>query len=369
MLCRVFFLLDVPGSSALPVIACVGGFTALLAALIAIQQNDIKRILAYSTLSQLGYMVMAVGLSGPAEAMYHLTTHAFFKALLFLAAGSIILALHHEQDIWNMGGLRRKMPVTFWTFMAGTFALAGVPPFSGFFSKDSILAQALQNPNPLLKYGLFTLGVVVAALTVFYMFRLVFVVFQGEPKSGQAGHAHESPPVITWPLRVLAVFSTIAGVIGIEGLYSRQFSPEESFPAQTWWQQLAFPFVHSPWAVAFGLFAAVVGFGAAYTLYFRGTSDPLPARWGKWSRAMRNRFYFDEIYEGTFVRIHETIASFAAGFDRWIISGLLVRGTHGTTELIGRTLRLFQTGNLQGYALMFALGVALLLALNFLFGR
>src|SRR5213075_82836 len=139
MLCRVFFLLN---GQALEVIACIGGFTALLAALIAIQQNDIKRILAYSTLSQLGYMVMAVGLSGPAEAMYHLTTHAFFKALLFLGAGSIILALHHQQDIWNMGGLRRKMPVTFWTFLAGALALAGVPPFSGFFSKDSILAQA-----------------------------------------------------------------------------------------------------------------------------------------------------------------------------------------------------------------------------------
>ena len=140
MLCRVFFLLEPSG--ALPVIAWIGGFTALLAAVIAVQQNDIKRILAYSTLSQLGYMVMAVGLHGPTPAMFHLTTHAFFKALLFLGAGSVILALHHEQDIWKMGGLRKKMPVTFWTFLVGTLALAGVPPFSGFYSKDSILAQA-----------------------------------------------------------------------------------------------------------------------------------------------------------------------------------------------------------------------------------
>jgi NADH-quinone oxidoreductase subunit L len=132
MLCRVFFLLDLPGSQALDVIAWIGGITALLSAVIAIQQNDIKRILAYSTLSQLGYMVMAVGLHGPSAAMFHLTTHAFFKALLFLGAGSVIVALHHEQDIWNMGGLRTKMPVTFWTFMVGTLALAGVPPFSGF---------------------------------------------------------------------------------------------------------------------------------------------------------------------------------------------------------------------------------------------
>src|SRR2546430_10683483 len=128
MLCRVFFLLEVPGSFALEVIAWIGGFTALLAALIAVQQNDIKRILAYSTLSQLGYMVMGVGLSGPGEAMFHLTTHAFFKALLFLGAGSVIVALHHEQDIWKMGGLRKRMPVTFWTLLIGTLALAGVWP-------------------------------------------------------------------------------------------------------------------------------------------------------------------------------------------------------------------------------------------------
>ena len=131
-----------PRSHALQVIAWIGGFTALLAALIAVQQNDIKRILAYSTLSQLGYMVMAVGLGGPTPAMFHLTTHAFFKALLFLGAGSVIHALHHEQNIWKMGGLERKCRVTFWTFLIGTLALAGLPPFSGFFSKDDILAAA-----------------------------------------------------------------------------------------------------------------------------------------------------------------------------------------------------------------------------------
>jgi NADH-quinone oxidoreductase subunit L len=369
MLCRVFFLLNVQGSNALPVIACIGAFTALLAALIAVQQNDIKRILAYSTLSQLGYMVMAVGLSGPSGAMFHLTTHAFFKALLFLGAGSIIYALHHEQDIWKMGALRRKMPVTFWTFMAGTLALAGVPPLSGFFSKDSILAQALSHPNHLLGYGLFAVGVLVAALTVFYMFRLVFVVFLGGEKSDAAGHAHESPPVMAWPLRVLGVFSVIAGVIGIETLFERQFNPEEAVPTLAWWQQLAHPWTHSPWAVAAGLFAAVVGFGAAYTLYLNASTDPLPARLGKLSRAMRNRFYFDEIYEATVIRLHDGLAACASWFDRLIIAGLFVRGIHGTTELVGRTLRLFQAGNLQGYALMFALGVALLLALNFIFGK
>jgi len=187
MLCRVFFLLNIPGSNALAIIACIGGFTALFTAIIAVQQNDIKRILAYSTLSQLGYMIMAVGLHGQTSAMFHLTTHAFFKALLFLAAGSVILAMHHEQDIWNMGGLRKKLPVTFWTFLAGGLALAGIWPLSGFFSKDGILAQAWQHPNHLLGYGLFIVGVGVAALTAFYMTRLFLVVFCDRAESSGTG--------------------------------------------------------------------------------------------------------------------------------------------------------------------------------------
>jgi len=184
MLCRVIFLLD---ATALQVIAWIGGFTALLSAVIAIQQNDIKHILAYSTLSQLGYMVMAVGLAGPTPAMFHLTTHAFFKALLFLAAGSVIHALHEEQDIWKMGGLRDKMGITFWTFLIGTLALSGVPPFSGFYSKDSILSQALEQKN----YLLFAVGVGVAGLTTFYMFRLFYVAFVGKPQTETAEHAHK----------------------------------------------------------------------------------------------------------------------------------------------------------------------------------
>src|SRR6185436_3075916 len=216
MLVRVFLIFS---PDALLVIAWIGGFTALLAALIAVQQDDIKRILAYSTLSQLGYMVMAVGLGGPAQAMFHLTTHAFFKALLFLAAGSIIYAMHHEQDIWRMGELRRKMPVTFWTFMAGTLALAGVPPLSGFYSKDGILAQALHTNIPL-----FALGTIVAILSTFYMFRLVFVVFGSPSRSETVSRAHDSPPGMVWPLRFLALFSIIGGFIGAGVAYHHFFS-------------------------------------------------------------------------------------------------------------------------------------------------
>jgi len=354
MLARIFFLLNPP---ALQVIAWVGGFTALLAALIAVQQNDIKRILAYSTLSQLGYMVMGVGLAGmagPKASMFHLTTHAFFKALLFLGAGSVILGLHHEQDIWKMGGLRRKMPVTFWTFVAGTLALAGVPPFSGFYSKDSILGLAWGQPN----YALFALGALVAALTAFYMFRLVFVVFLGETRSTAAGHAHESPPVMVWPLRLLAVLSIVGGIIGLENVYGRQFGAEHALSTL---EQLVAPLKESPVAAAIGLLAAVLGIAGAWSLYGRAPQDPLPAKLGGLSVAMRNRFYWDEIYQALFIRPHDFLAALAGWFDRWIIAGLGVRGVHGSTELAGRALRLLQTGNLQTYAFLFVLGVACVL--------
>jgi len=246
--------------------------------------------------------------------------------------------------------------VTFWTFMAGTLALAGVWPLSGFYSKDSILAQAAEK-----NVALFLLGVVVATLTTFYMFRLIFVVFFGTTKSEAAGHAHESAPVMVWPLRILAVFSVIGGFIGIESIYSQQLDTTHHASPSTFPTLLA-PFTHAPLAAVSGLLAVAVGFAAAYALYFKAAKDPLPEKLGAFSRAMRNRFYLDEIYEAVFIRTHDFLASFAAGFDRWIIAGA-VRGTHGTTELIGRMLRQFQTGNLQTYAFLFALGVAFVLYL------
>ena len=358
MLCRVFFLFNVPASHALEVIAWIGGFTALLAALIAVQQNDIKRILAYSTLSQLGYMVMAVGLGGPTPAMFHLTTHAFFKALLFLAAGSVIHGLHHEQNIWKMGALRTKMPVTFWTFMVGTLALCGLWPLSGFYSKDSILALALAAHN----IPLFVLGVFVAILTTFYMFRLVFVVFFNQPKSEAVAHAHESPGIMVWPLRVLAVMSVIGGVIGIEAIYQKQFEPESTAAAMGFMGQLFEPFNAQPMGAYAGLGAVIFGFFLALSLYGRASVDPLPAKLGWLARAMRNRFYFDELYERILIPYtQEALAKLANAFDRWIISGLAVRGSSGTTELLGRALRLVQTGSIQTYAFLLVAGVALVL--------
>jgi NADH-quinone oxidoreductase subunit L len=293
--------------------------------------------------------------------MFHLTTHAFFKALLFLGAGSAILAMHHEQDIWHMGALRKKTPVTFWTFIVGTVALAGVWPLSGFFSKDAILAQALAEH----KYLFFGLGVFIAMLTTFYMFRLVFVVFYGSTKSHHAEHAHESPAVMLWPLRILAVLSIAGGVIGIESLYHSYFTNElgEGVEHLTVTQQLFAPFHHSPVAAASGLIAVILGFAAAYALYAKADKDPLPEKLGGLSRAMRNRFYFDEIYEATVIRLHNSLAALADALDRWIIQGAGVGLIRGGTDFAGRALRLVQTGNLQTYALLFALGVALVLFL------
>ena len=342
MLCRVFFLIE--GTWAMEAIAWIGGITSLMAALMAVQQDDIKRILAYSTLSQLGYMVMVVGLGGETNsdyykitnvagtdaAMFHLTTHAFFKAMLFLGAGSVIYACHHEQDIWKMGGLRSRMPRTYWTFLIGTLALCGVPLFSGFFSKEAILTVAYKESMPL-----FLIAVAVAVLTTFYMTRLFLVAFCGEPRSKHAEHAKESPVVMTLPLLILAVPSVVAG-------YFNMHAPD--------------PLI---------LFASVIAvvFGAllANSIYRNATDDPLPVRLGFIARAMKARFWFDEIYQWFIDKVQERLAKLADIIDRWIIAGLLVRGAHGSTELAGRVLRLAQTGNLQTYAFWFAAGLAAVL--------
>lgn len=352
MICRVSAVFD---PDVLNVIAWVGGITALMAALIAIQQNDIKRILAYSTLSQLGYMVMAVGLAGSVPAMFHLTTHAFFKALLFLGAGSVIHGLTGEQDIWKMGALKKKMPVTFWTFLIGTMALCGIPPLSGFYSKDSILAQAMETHHT----GFFILGALVAVLTTFYMFRLFFVVFLGQSKSALSGHAHESPKVMTVPLVVLAAASVIGGFIGVTQFVGKQFGVEHARPV---FDPLE-PFITAPAASIGGLVAVAVGFGLAYLLYAKAKADPLPAKLGVLATAMRNKFYFDELYAKLIAFTQDALAGLVDVIDRWVVAGFLVRGIQGTTELAGRALRLVQTGNLQFYTFFFATGVAVLLYL------
>ena len=339
MLCRVMVLFT---PDALLIIAWIGAITALLAALMAIQQNDIKRILAYSTLSQLGYMVMAVGCGGTEAAMFHLTTHAAFKALLFLGAGAVIYACHHEQDIWNMGGLRHKLSKTSITFIIGALALAGFPLLSGFFSKDAILMQAHLNQKPL-----FYIGVTVAALTAFYMMRCVLVAFFGKTRTDQAKEAHEVPGEMLLPLIILALFSVFLGApqIGLADYLGFKEVKASHHAALIW-----------------GTIAAAVGMIGGYMVYRNADTDPLPAKLGVLSRWMRDRFYFDELYAFLNHWTQETLSYASNWFDRWIIAGLGVKGTSGAIDVTGCLVRLFQSGNLQTYALLTVIGLLSILA-------
>ena len=348
MLCRVYPLLVLsPGG--MFVIASIGCFTAIFAALIAIQQNDIKRILAYSTLSQLGYMVMAVGCGGPDAAMFHLSTHAFFKALLFLAAGSIIHALHDEQDIWKMGGLLKKIPLTSYTFGIGMLALIGFPPFAGFWSKDYILEKAYA-------YGpiFYWVGAFTAFLTAFYMTRLVVVAFYGTARSKAAEHPHESPLDMTIPLILLAALSIIGGFIGIKSHYEHWFEGVRSaagmvpavapVPESNWFIQLVAPF---------GL--VVAGIVSAWYLYWGRSKDPLHIKF------LARKFYFDEAYDRALVGGQQWTASCFNWIDSWVLEGFIIRGAAYVSVGVGEILRLFQTGSLQTYAFLFSVGSVLLI--------
>jgi NADH-quinone oxidoreductase subunit L len=333
MLVRVGFIIQA-SQGALLVIAWIGTITAVLAALIATQQNDIKRILAYSTLSQLGYMVMAVGLASNEAAMFHLFTHAFFKALLFLAAGSVIVMLHHEQNIWKMGGLSQNLPITFLTFGAGALALVGCPPFSGFFSKDAILAVAYERNMPIFVAGLLT-----AFLTAFYVIRLVVVVFFGKARSEIARKSDESPAVMTGPLIALALLATLGGF----AFFARNFLvlPVEKNIA------LFVP--------ALAIIALVLGSGLAITLYRNRKSEPFDIE------LFRRLFYFNEFYSWLINWTQELLARISAFCDRWIIDAGVVGGTSGGTWGIGALLRLVQGGNLQAYLFLFGLGIVALI--------
>jgi len=330
MLVRVAFIIQ-GSQTALLVIAWIGTITAVMAALIATQQNDIKRILAYSTLSQLGYMVMAVGLASNDAAMFHLFTHAFFKALLFLAAGSVIVMLHHEQNIWQMGGLSRKLPITFITFVVGALALIGCPPFSGFFSKDAILALAYERNTPIFAVALFT-----AFLTAFYVIRMLVIVFFGRPRSDIARNSRESPPVMTVPLIALALLATFGGF----SFFARKF--------------LALPVEREVAIVvpALAIVALIAGTGLAIALYGNRATEPL-----KDLELVRHKFYFDEFYNWLIYWTQELLAPVSAFVDRWIIDACAVGGSSRGTWGIGALLRLVQVGNLQGYVFVFGLGV------------
>jgi NADH-quinone oxidoreductase subunit L len=388
------------------VIAIVGAATALMAATIGLAQNDIKRVLAYSTVSQLGYMFFACGVGAFGAGIFHVMTHAFFKALLFLGAGSVIYGMHHEQDMRKMGGLASKMPVTHATMLAATIAIAGIPPLAGFWSKDEILAQAFASGH----IAIWVAGVLGATLTAFYMFRLYVLTFRGTPRfeehahdlhgahvaAEHAAHAHdahghgadahadhgdhghggpvrESPWNMTVPLSILAVLSVVGGLVGI----GKPFIQGESFIAR-WLAPVmeggpeAMPVHELSHSAEWGLMGisvvvALFGISMAFLAYLSRPeiATSLRARFAWLHDTLENKYYVDEFYWAAFVRpIHRGSIALWKFWDETIVDGT-VNGVGQVVEVTSGILRLFQTGYVGTYALFLALGVLALL-LHFL---
>jgi NADH-quinone oxidoreductase subunit L len=384
LVARMFPLFSATGtvSVALTVVAWVGAFTALFAALIAVAQTDIKRILAYSTVSQLGFMMLALGVGSVTAAMVHLIAHAFFKALLFLGAGSVIHGVHEEQDIRNMGGLRKFLPVTFATYAIGMMALCGVPFFfSGFWSKDEILHVAHQWPVSQLP---FFMAAGAAFLTAFYMTRQMCYVFAGSYR-GEA-HPHESPAVMTVPLGILAACAVLMA-IPVTPAWPWFHGHQTGHPVSLDFSKL---FEQEFLSVAgLSILLVAAGIGAGYFLYRHFSNvDPLARAWKFGFQTLQNRLYVDELYEVTVVRALKAFGCLASWIERWLIDGLtrLVGGVSILLSVLsnlfdrfginlgfdslcggltdgGEALSLWESGRVQGYLKFFSIGVILLLAI------
>jgi len=342
------------------VIAIIGISTALLAATIAIKQNDIKKVLAYSTVSQLGYMFLGLGVGAYSGAVFHVITHAFFKALLFLGAGSVIHAMHHEQDIRKMGGLKSKLPITHITFLIGCIAIAGVPPFSGFFSKDEILAAAFAK-SPVY----WVLGVIGAAMTAFYMFRLYATTFLGKFRGtpNQEGHLHESPMAMTLPLILLAVASAIAGAIGIPELMgghhwlSHQLSTIVGEP-----NEIGLSHATEWLLMSVSVTIAVIALLLAVIIYKKKTDEMPTSFIGKF---FYNKWHIDELYNTAIVNPLNRFAGFLKNsIEKQVIDGA-VNGTGKLVQYSARQLRLIQNGQVGYYILFMVLAIVLLFLLWF----
>ncbi len=370
MIARMNFLY-VLAPTALEVVAVVGALTALYAATIGLVQNDIKRVLAYSTISQLGYMFMGVGVGAFSAGIFHLMTHAFFKALLFLAAGSVMHALSGEQDMRKMGGLRTKIPVTYAVFLAAALAIAGIPGLSGFFSKDSILAAAYGSGHTVV----WLLGFITALLTGLYIFRLMSMTFYGESRIDEhtAHHIHESPKVMTVPLIILAALSIIGGYVGVPRLLGNIFGWHDSdmfvhflapvFPVVPAHKM---PVAVETWLMIGSIAMAVLGVFAA--LYVYVTKRMQPAKSAAQAvpglyRLLLNKYYVDELYNAVIIRPLMALSrSFLwKFFDVWIVDGT-VNGSAYVTEWASARLRKIQTGDFQVYVTIFLIGVFSVLA-------
>ena len=359
LVARSMPLFEAAGPS-LQAVGIVGAITAIFAATIALVQFDIKRVMAYSTVSQLGYMFLALGVGAPAAAIFHLATHAFFKALLFLGSGSVIHGLGGEQDMRKMGGLRRKMPVTFWTMLVAGGALAALPPLAGFWSKDEILGAAFVNGQLIL----YAIGILTAVLTAFYVTRALWMTFYGEPRDHHLfDHAHESPRVMTLPLMALAVGSAVLGiVIGFppeQGFIHRFLSPVvEAAGVAERTPELATIVALAGVSVV----AGAIGIAIGLSMYVRHRPDPaaLTRAAGPVYRVLVNKYYVDELYDHRFVEAARAFAGAAWAFDIHIIDGLANR-LGWALAMGGQGLRRAQTGVVGNYALTIVAGLLLIL--------
>ncbi|MBS1659705.1 MAG: NADH-quinone oxidoreductase subunit L [Bacteroidetes bacterium] len=337
------------------VVAVIGLLTALLAATIALKQNDIKKVLAYSTVSQLGYMFLGLGVGSYTGAVFHVMTHAFFKALLFLGAGSVIHAMGGEQDMRKMGGLRKWMPVTSMTFLLGCLAIAGIPPFSGFFSKDEILSAAYSKNPVYYGVGLFT-----ALLTAFYMFRLFATTFSGKFRGTheQEHHLHESPSAITIPLIVLAILAVVAGFLGI---------PAALAPNAHWLERYLEPVMGESHVaeVAHGTeiglmaLAAILATVVSLMAWFRFKSKPELGEPSGFGKVLANKWYVDELYNAIIVKPLDLLAQLLVWVEKNIIDAI-VNGVGRLVQYSSRQLRLLQSGQVGGYVLLMVVGILVL---------
>ena len=344
------------------IIMWIGLATALLAATIALKQNDIKKVLAYSTVSQLGFMFLALGTGNYIAAVFHVMTHAFFKALLFLGSGSVIHGMHHEQDINNMGGLKSKMKITYITFFIGCLAIAGIPPLSGFFSKDSILIGAYEHNKIVYSIALFT-----ACLTAFYMFRLLFITFNGKFRGTekQWNHVHESPAAMTVPLIILAILSAIAGFVNIPALFGGTESLTHFLSPviqQTHQTTLSHATEYMLMGGAVVLILAVISWA-----YFKFKNYEPKEESSAFGKILENKWYVDELYNSILVKPLQAIAAFFNTIvEKKGIDGM-VNGVGKAVNYGSRQIRLLQSGQIGNYVLLMVLGILVLFIIQLFF--
>jgi NADH-quinone oxidoreductase subunit L len=349
-------------ATARSVVLIIGAITALFMGLVALTQFDIKRVVAYSTLSQLGYMTVALGASAYSAAMFHLMTHAFFKAVLFLAAGSVIIALHHEQDMRRMGGLKKTMPWTYWTMLIGAIASAGIPPLAGFYSKDAIIEAAQHATIPGAGFAYFCVLACVF-VTAAYTFRLVFMAFWGEERFDKSHPPHESPAVVTVPLVLLAIPSIGAGWFVGYVVFGDYFGKSISQPSLGEWHGLWAYTVHGVASLPFWL--AVAGVGTAIYLYLFRTDLPkkISMAFGPLYALVERKYGFDELYSWLFAQGARVVGTgLWKGGDQIAIDGVMVNGSARLVGWFSGVVRLVQSGLIYWYAFMMIFGVCAIYA-------